>query len=80
MNQVAILYPVFVQVLLTFVVYGLLAVARSRAIAAMDRQRGNADLALGRVRVAARTPTSAPPTTATSSSCRCCSMPWWRLR
>jgi len=48
MNQVVILYPVFVQVLLTFVVYGLLAVARSRAIAAMDR-RGGAELALGRV-------------------------------
>ena len=49
MNQVVILYPVFVQVLLTLIVYGLLAVARSRAIAAMDRRSGGADLALGRV-------------------------------
>lgn len=49
MNQVVILYPVFAQVLLTFIVYGLLAVARSRAIAAMDRRSGGADLALGRV-------------------------------
>jgi hypothetical protein len=49
MNQVVILYPVFVQVLLTFIVYGLLAVARGRAIAAMDRSGGGADLALGRV-------------------------------
>ena len=48
MNQVVILYPVFVQVLLTFLVYGLLATARSRAIAAMDRRDG-AELALGRV-------------------------------
>lgn len=49
MNQVAILYPVFVQVLLTFAVYGLLAVARARAISTMNRGRGNPDLALGRV-------------------------------
>ena len=49
MNQVVILYPVFVQVLLTFVVYGLLAVARGRAIAAMDRGSRGAELALGRV-------------------------------
>ena len=49
MQQIDILYPVFVQVLLTFVVYGLLAIARARAIASMDRRRGNADLALGRV-------------------------------
>jgi hypothetical protein len=48
-NQVAILYPVFVQVLLTFAVYGLLAVARARAISTMNRGRGNPDLALGRV-------------------------------
>jgi len=49
MKQVVILYPVFLQVLLTFVVYGLLAVARARAIAGMDRRRGNADLAMGRM-------------------------------
>jgi hypothetical protein len=49
MNQVAILYPVFVQVLLTFVVYGLLAVSRAQAISKMNRGRGNPDLALGRV-------------------------------
>jgi hypothetical protein len=49
LNQVAILYPVFVQVLLTFAVYGLLAVARARAISTMNRGRGNPDLALGRV-------------------------------
>jgi hypothetical protein len=49
MQQVDILYPVFVQVLLTFIVYGLLAVARGRAIANMDRQRSSAELALGRV-------------------------------
>ena len=49
MQQVAILYPVFVQVALTFVVYGLLAVARARAISGMERGRGNADLALGRI-------------------------------
>ena len=49
MNQVVILYPVFVQVLLTFVVYGLLAVARGRALAAMDRGSRGAELALGRV-------------------------------
>jgi hypothetical protein len=48
MNQVAILYPVFVQVFLTLAVLLLLAVARARAIRAMDRQRGNPDLALGR--------------------------------
>ncbi|HEU0061060.1 MAG TPA: MAPEG family protein [Hyphomicrobiaceae bacterium] len=49
MHQVVILYPVFVQVLLTFLVYGLLAVARSHAIAAMAQRGGGADLALGRV-------------------------------
>ena len=48
MNQVAILYPVFVQVFLTLGVLALLAVARARAVRTMDRQRGNADLALGR--------------------------------
>jgi hypothetical protein len=49
MNQIDILYPVFVQVLLTIVVGSMMAVARARAIGAMDRQRGNPDLALGRV-------------------------------
>jgi hypothetical protein len=49
LNQIAILYPVFLQVLLTIVVYVLLAFARARAIVAMDRKRGNPDLALGRV-------------------------------
>ena len=48
MNQVAILYPVFVQVLLTLTVYGLLAVARSRAVRTSPRQRGSGDLAMGR--------------------------------
>jgi hypothetical protein len=47
-NQIAILYPVFVQVLLTLSVLGLLGIARTRAIRTMDRQRGNPDLALGR--------------------------------
>lgn len=49
MNQIAILYPVFVQVLLSFLVGGSMAVARARAIRTMDRKRGNPDLALGRV-------------------------------
>jgi hypothetical protein len=48
MNQVAILYPVFVQVLLTLGVYGLLAVARSRALRTTGRVRGSSDLAMGR--------------------------------
>jgi hypothetical protein len=47
-NQVAILYPVFVQVLLTLTVYGLLAVARARAVREGGRQRGGGDLAMGR--------------------------------
>ena len=47
MQQVDILYPVFVQALLTFVVYGLLAVARARAIRRLDLGRGDPDLALG---------------------------------
>ena len=42
------MYPVFVQVLLTITVYGMLAVARARAVRGMDRQRGNPDLAMGR--------------------------------
>ena len=48
MNQVAILYPVFVQVLLVVVVGMSMAAARARAVKTMDRQRGNPDLALGR--------------------------------
>jgi hypothetical protein len=49
LNQVAILYPVFVQVLLTMAVYVLLAVSRAQAISTMNRGRGHPDLALGRV-------------------------------
>lgn len=49
MNQVAILYPVFVQAFLTLAVGALMAVARAKALAAMDRQRGTPDLALGRI-------------------------------
>jgi hypothetical protein len=48
MNQVAILYPVFVQVLLVFAVGVSMAVARARAVKTMDRKRGNPDLAMGR--------------------------------
>ena len=48
MNQIAILYPVFVQVLLTFVVGATMAIARSRAVPAL-RNPGSSDLALGRV-------------------------------
>ena len=48
-NQVAILYPVFVQVLVVMVVGGMMATARARAVRTMDRQRGNPDLAMGRV-------------------------------
>jgi len=48
MNQVAILYPVFVQVLLVVIVGVSLAAARARAVKTMDRQRGNPDLAMGR--------------------------------
>jgi hypothetical protein len=47
-TQIAILYPVFVQVFLTLGVLASLAVARACAIRTMDRQRGNPDLALGR--------------------------------
>ncbi|MFZ1103742.1 MAG: MAPEG family protein [Hyphomicrobiaceae bacterium] len=47
MNQVAILYPVFVQVLLTVVIYFLLLAARARAISA-DGKRGSGDIAMGR--------------------------------
>jgi hypothetical protein len=48
-NQIAILYPIFVQVFLTLAVLAALAAARTSAVKAMDRQRGNPDLALGRV-------------------------------
>ena len=48
MNQVAILYPVFAQALLTFSVYALLAVSRARALKASGRTRGSPDLAMGR--------------------------------
>jgi hypothetical protein len=47
-SQVAILYPVFVQALLTFCVYGLLGVARSRALRIAGRTRGSPDLAMGK--------------------------------
>ena len=49
MTQLDILYPVFVQVLLVVVVGVLMATARARAVKTMDRQRGNPDLAMGRV-------------------------------
>ena len=51
MNQVAILYPVFVQVLLTRRgVRRCCSRPRARAPSStMDRQRGNPDLAMGRV-------------------------------
>jgi hypothetical protein len=48
MNQISIFYPVFVQALLTIAIGGMMAVARSRAIANMDGQRSNPDLALGK--------------------------------
>ncbi len=48
MSQVAIFYPVFVQVLLTMVVYVLLMAARARAIAAASRKQGSRDIAMGR--------------------------------
>ncbi len=47
-SQVAILYPVFVQVFLTVVVYSLLLTARARALKAAGRQRGSGDIAMGR--------------------------------
>jgi hypothetical protein len=47
-NQAAILYPVFAQVLLTLVVYCLLLTARARAISTAGRQRGTGDIAMGR--------------------------------
>jgi hypothetical protein len=48
-TQVAILYPVFVQVLLVIVVAAMMAAARARAVRTLPRQRGNPDLAMGRV-------------------------------
>jgi hypothetical protein len=48
MSQVAIFYPVFVQVLLTLLVYVLVATARSRAIAAAGTRPGKGDVAMGR--------------------------------
>jgi hypothetical protein len=47
-SQIAILYPVFVQVLLTVLVYCLLLAARARAIKATGAQRGSGDIAMGR--------------------------------
>jgi hypothetical protein len=47
-SQIAILYPVFAQVLLTLLVYILLMVARARAIAAASPQVGSGDIAMGR--------------------------------
>ena len=46
MSQVAILYPVFVQVLIVFVVAVMMSVARRRAMRSMELKRG--ELALGR--------------------------------
>jgi hypothetical protein len=46
-SQVAILYPVFAQVLLTVVVYVLLLAARYRALQGAGRGTG-ADIAMGR--------------------------------
>jgi hypothetical protein len=47
-SQVAILYPVFAQVLLTLLVYILLLVARARAIDVASHERGSGDIAMGR--------------------------------
>jgi hypothetical protein len=47
-SQVAIVYPVFAQVLLTVVVYSLLLTARARAIKLAGGQRGSGDIAMGR--------------------------------
>ncbi|HEU4379686.1 MAG TPA: MAPEG family protein [Hyphomicrobiaceae bacterium] len=49
MTQVDIMYPVFVQVLLTMLVYGALFAARARAISRMERTRGTPDIAMGTV-------------------------------
>jgi hypothetical protein len=48
LNQTAILYPVFAQVLLTVVVYMLLFTARRRALRTAGSQRGSGDIAMGR--------------------------------
>ena len=48
MNQIAILYPVFVQVLLTLLVGVMMGAARARAIPSLGKPSG-ADLALGRI-------------------------------
>ena len=48
MSQAVILYPVFVQVLLTVLVYCLLLAARARAIKAAGSPRGSGDIAMGR--------------------------------
>jgi hypothetical protein len=47
-SQVAILYPVFGQVLLTVAVYVLLLAARARAVRASSGLRSGGDLAMGR--------------------------------
>ena len=49
MSQVDIMYPVFVQVLLTIMVYGALFAARARAVRGMERKRGTPDIAMGTV-------------------------------
>lgn len=46
MSQVAILYPVFVQVLLVYVVAALMSAARRRAVSPPDRERMKA-IAIG---------------------------------
>src|SRR5688500_16385663 len=46
-NHIAILYPVFVQVLLTVVIYVLPSTARARAIR-VGGKRGGGDIAMGR--------------------------------
>ena len=43
------MYPVFVQVLLTIMVYGALFAARARAVRGMERKRGTPDIAMGTV-------------------------------
>ena len=49
MSQITILYPVFVQVFLTFAVMIALARARGQAIRSIEGGRGNRDLAMGRI-------------------------------
>jgi len=43
------MYPVFVQVLLTIMVYGALFAAQARAVRGMERKRGTPDIAMGTV-------------------------------